>query len=1062
MHKKIKIGFIFVLLLLLQNYSYAQYNGFPIRNYSPKEYGAFMQNWYCVQDSRGVLYFGNSSNVLEYDGRNWKKIPIVSGVAIRELCISKEGVIYAGTVGDFGYLKPLKNGEFKYESLTELIPATEKKFSDIWSVSEIGDAIVFQASENIYIYRNGKIEVVSPTTNTFASIAFDLNNALYFRERKIGLMKLSGNKISLIGQGEKLHNSAVIGMINYPSKKAGSMLAFSVDEGFYTIDEEAGKIDRFPQTSEQVLLEVGVLGMQWFNDSTIVLNSRSGVYFLNKKLEIINSISKQDGLADESVSSIFIDVQNEMWLCTNNGISKVSVHSPFYYYNTTCGLDGNIEVITLFNDRIYVGTTSGMYASPLYNNNRSGPPSKLNFSKVSGTYFEAWNFKSNKDQLFAATSDGVFEIKGDKALRLTKGYANTIYFPEDDPDVFFIGEKDGLRLMEKNGNTWKEKQYYSFPTIDIMNVITESYSKQKGIETLWFATRGGGLSRMVFRNETFILDEYDEKSGLPDEQIYLAKKKNKILFNGTEHVYLFDPVKQSFKVLNNNIAAFNHNAEYVLLLDNEYKESAVTYKAIRSVEDQGYSYFQSDSNILWIGLTNVLTRYDSKVQKNYTPQYKTLIRNVKIGKDSLIFGGTYFIEQGNSFIVTDTQPFSFVPEIDYKNNTIQFLYASPYYDREEKLLFSYRLIGFDSVWSEWSADNKKQYTNLFEGEYTFEVKAKNLFDHESSVGRYSFSILAPWYRSTWAYLLYFLAFIVVVFVIVRLSVWRLRNAKIKLEKVVMERTAEVVKQKEELQEKNTIIEVAYNDIKSSINYAKRIQEAILPLNEEIKKQIKESFILFKPRDVVSGDFYWFSNHNGKKIMACVDCTGHGVPGAFMSMIGHTLLNEIVVEKNITKPSSILDLLHVRVRQSLKQNLESAETRDGMDISICVLDEKGTLLEYAGANRNLIIVRSGKLIEIKADKQPIGGDQMEQDRIFTNHIVDIVSGDTIYMTTDGYADQFGGEKGKKFMVKRFHQTLLSIQNESVEKQGEILNDTIEHWKGEHEQVDDILVIGIKIT
>lgn len=1062
MHRKIKIGFFFVLLLLLQNNFYAQYNGFPIRNYSPKEYGAFMQNWYCVQDSRGVLYFGNSSNVLEYDGNNWKKIPIVSGVAIRELCISKNGIIYVGAVGDFGYLKPLKNGEFVYESLTDLIPETAKKFSDIWSVSEISGAIVFHASENIYIYRNEKIEVVSPTTNTFASIAFDLNNALYFRERKIGLMKLNGNKISLMGQGEKLQNSAVIGMINYPAPSAETMLAFSVDEGFYTIDEETGKIDRYPQVSEQVLLEVGVLGMKWFNDSTIVLNTRSGLFFLDKRLSIINTISKQDGLADESVSSLFVDAQNEVWLCTNNGISKVSIHSPFYYYNSTCGLDGNIEVITLFNDHIYVGTTSGMYVSPLYNNNRSGPPSKLNFSKVSGTFFETWNFKSNNDQLFAATSDGVFEIKGEKAFRLTKGYANTIYFPEENSNAFFIGEKDGLRLIEKSANTWKEKQYYSFPTLDIMNVIAEPFTLQNGVQTLWFATRGGGVGRMIFKNGTFTLDQFAEKDGLPNDQVYLARRDGKILFSGTEHVYQFDHSARLFKILNTNVAAFNHNAEHILLLDETYKECAVTYKAVRSIEDQGYSYFQSDSFVLWIGLTNVLTRYDSKVKKNYTPQYNALIRSVMIGKDSLVFGGTYFIEQGNSFVVTDTQPNSFVPEIDYKNNTIQFSYSSPYYDREEKLLFSYRLIGFDSIWSDWSADNKKQYTNLFEGEYTFEVKAKNLFDHESSVGRYSFTILAPWYRSAGAYVFYFVIFILLVFVLVRLSVRRLRNAKIKLEKVVMERTAEVVKQKEQLLEKNTIIEVAYNDIKSSINYAKRIQEAILPLNDEIKKQLKESFILFKPRDVVSGDFYWFSNHNGKKIMACVDCTGHGVPGAFMSMIGHTLLNEIVVEKNITKPSSILDLLHVRVRQSLKQNLESAETRDGMDISICVLDEKGTRLEYAGANRNLIIVRSGKLIEIKADKQPIGGDQMEQDRIFTNHMVDIVSGDTIYMTTDGYADQFGGDKGKKFMVKRLHQIVLSIQNESLEKQGQILNDTIEQWKGEHEQVDDILVIGIRIT
>jgi serine phosphatase RsbU (regulator of sigma subunit) len=272
---------------------------------------------------------------------------------------------------------------------------------------------------------------------------------------------------------------------------------------------------------------------------------------------------------------------------------------------------------------------------------------------------------------------------------------------------------------------------------------------------------------------------------------------------------------------------------------------------------------------------------------------------------------------------------------------------------------------------------------------------------------------------------------------------------------------EIMHQKDELQEKGAIIEIAYNDIKSSINYAKRIQEAILPIKDEIKRSFPESFVLFKPRDVVSGDFYWFANHSERNIIACVDCTGHGVPGAFMSMIGNTLLNEIVNEKGITKPSEILDLLHIRVRQSLKQNMENTETRDGMDIAICSVDTKNNILYYAGANRPIYIVRENKLDEIKPNKMSIGGDQMEEDRSFTNHEIDIKKSDTVYLSTDGYADQFGGERGKKFMVKRFQEELLEIQNLKMEQQGEFLKTTIENWQGDLEQVDDILVIGIKI-
>jgi serine phosphatase RsbU (regulator of sigma subunit) len=262
-----------------------------------------------------------------------------------------------------------------------------------------------------------------------------------------------------------------------------------------------------------------------------------------------------------------------------------------------------------------------------------------------------------------------------------------------------------------------------------------------------------------------------------------------------------------------------------------------------------------------------------------------------------------------------------------------------------------------------------------------------------------------------------------------------------------------------LQQKE-VIEYKNKEITDSINYAKRIQESILPMRDEIRQAFPESFVLFKPRDVVSGDFYWFTRQHGKNIIACVDCTGHGVPGAFMSMIGNTLLNEIVNEKGITQPAEILTLLHERVRQSLKQDLISSETRDGMDIAICSFDSSYRSMQYAGANRSLVIVREGRIIEVKADKQAIGGDQVQESRRFSNHELSLHKGDAIYMSTDGYADQFGGERGKKYMVKRFHQSLLEIENLNMEEQGKKLLSLIEEWQGNNEQVDDILVIGIR--
>ena len=282
-----------------------------------------------------------------------------------------------------------------------------------------------------------------------------------------------------------------------------------------------------------------------------------------------------------------------------------------------------------------------------------------------------------------------------------------------------------------------------------------------------------------------------------------------------------------------------------------------------------------------------------------------------------------------------------------------------------------------------------------------------------------------------------------------------------VEQKVIQRTAQVVKQKEELEEKN-------KDITDSINYAKRIQEALLPSKEMRKNLFPEAFIFFKPRDIVSGDFYWFAEKNGKKLIAAVDCTGHGVPGAFMSMIGNSFLNEIVNERSLTRPGLILDKLRNLVIRALKQSETESAANDGMDISLMSFSEvklddgSGTKLkvDWAGANNPLWLIRNGNCIEYKPDKRPISYSR-GQELLYTNHNIELQKGDTLYVFTDGFADQFGGEKGKKFKYKQLQQVLLSIQHETMTKQEEILSQTFSNWKGTLEQVDDVLVIGVRV-
>lgn len=249
-------------------------------------------------------------------------------------------------------------------------------------------------------------------------------------------------------------------------------------------------------------------------------------------------------------------------------------------------------------------------------------------------------------------------------------------------------------------------------------------------------------------------------------------------------------------------------------------------------------------------------------------------------------------------------------------------------------------------------------------------------------------------------------------------------------------------------------------ITDSIFYAKRIQTAILPSDNELSILGKENFVLFKPMTIVSGDFYWLSDKDGKVLVSAADCTGHGVPGAFMSMIGNTLLNKIVNENNITSPNNILHQLREEIIESLNQAKDDNLSKDGMDMTICAIDFKAKKLEFSGANNPLVIVRNGELIEYKGNKQPVGM-LMGELQPFTNHVVEIESGDMIYLFSDGFQDQFGGEQGRKFMKKRFKALLTEISVKPAKEQHDILENTMTEWIKDTRQIDDILVMGIRV-
>ncbi|TXB64801.1 SpoIIE family protein phosphatase [Vicingus serpentipes] len=346
--------------------------------------------------------------------------------------------------------------------------------------------------------------------------------------------------------------------------------------------------------------------------------------------------------------------------------------------------------------------------------------------------------------------------------------------------------------------------------------------------------------------------------------------------------------------------------------------------------------------------------------------------------------------------------------------------------------------------------------DLSEGDQIFNVDFENKFwwvkKSDFNFCGHGFKIIlaspesdfSPTINST-KIVLWISVFTIVFFIIIINGLFKKNNRYIKS---LFEKNIEIQKQKEIVEEKS-------KEITDSIEYAKRIQSAILPPEKLVKEYLQESFILYKPKDIVAGDFYWFEQKDNMIMYAAADCTGHGVPGAMVSVVCNNSLNRSVREFGLAIPGEIL----TKTRELVIEEFEKSEevVKDGMDIALCTID--GTTLKYAGANNPLWLIRNGELLETKASKQPIGCyDNLEP---YPTHTIELQKGDVIYTFSDGYADQFGGKKGKKFKAKAFRELLLSIQDKSMEEQKIIIDNAFENWKGDHDQVDDVCVIGVRI-
>ena len=387
--------------------------------------------------------------------------------------------------------------------------------------------------------------------------------------------------------------------------------------------------------------------------------------------------------------------------------------------------------------------------------------------------------------------------------------------------------------------------------------------------------------------------------------------------------------------------------------------------------------------------------------------------------------------------------------------------------------------GLNTKWSKPVAEGKVDYRNIPPGTYTFKVRAVGASSTWSEASSYLFTIRSPWWSTRWAILGYIIIGALLLYSFMRLRLATLKQRQKELVIEVSKSTQEIRNQKQaieaqrdevqqaykETEEQKSRLEKANKEITASIKYAKRIQDAMLPKLQSIEAEFPESFVLYKPRDIVSGDFYWYGqtvNDKGQKesLIVGADCTGHGVPGAFMSMAGDAYLNLSVLGKGMSEPTELLHYLNSCISDALKQN--TSENRDGMDMAICRINKTEKTLEFAGANQPLIYIQDGELHHIKGSKFGIGGLQLPTlKKQFETHKISLDKPTIFYLFSDGYIDQFGGPRNRKFMTKNLKRLLLEIHELDMNEQKERLDQVIQEWMHGDAQIDDILIMGFRI-
>jgi DNA-binding CsgD family transcriptional regulator len=818
--------------------------GLPeIRNYKRSDYKGGTQNWNIDQDENDNVYFANNDGLFQFDGSVWSKYTLPNKSVVRSIKTDKSGKIYVGGYNEFGYFKPNTNGQLVYFSLSKYL--TKKNISTIdiiWKIHIYNNEVVFQSFENAFILKNNRITIMRPLSRF--QFSFISGKRLFFQDISNGILEYKNGTLNPLQNTTALNKTEVWGIFNL---SATQLLISTLDKGLFLYENQ--QLKPWNTEANVFITKNSGLGGTTIKNNYIALNSvLNGVIICDKFGKIIQHINRKKGLENNTILTSYIDSKNNLWLGLDNGIAFVNENSPFTFFGFSYNLS-TVYATAVYKGNLYVATNQGVFY-----HSWSVPFKEDNFELIEGTTGQAWNIQVIDDQLFCSHNRGALLISGNKIIKTLDnvGYWSFKKIPNN-PNYIIGSNYKGFSLLEKTNNNWQFVKHIDgfFKSVGEFEIDNSNIWVKKD-ELIYQMNLNDDFKKFRF------IKTYKELSKLDKGITSIQKLQNTIYFQNNNHFYTFSKDTQTFEKeekftkifkkipLTNTIHEDKYgNIWYVIkeslgvllkTANGGYKNTIAPF--LNLTQDLVYNNLSIntiDQKNIFIGLTDGLVHYDSKLSTDFNNNPKVFIRNFTSPFENLVLGN------GKNNLPKI--------KIPYSSNFVKFRFSTPTYENIENIKYSYKLDGYDNNWSNWSASTVKEYTNLREGDYKMRVKVKNSFGIISQESSIEFTISPPWYRHFVAYIFY-LIFIAASIRIIRdrIKIKIRKNKyyeKIEQRRLYLEKEARIRKEQYKLEKE---IEKLKND-KLQIKIQAKDKELVTNSLQVVKKNKILNGIIHKLKEI---------------------------------------------------------------------------------------------------------------------------------------------------------------------------------------------------------------------